>query len=51
MVAAPDRANPQTPLKRIGKPEECAAMMVFLLSDDAAFTTGAQYAIDGGWNC
>lgn len=36
------------PIDRPGKPEEVGALIAFLLSDDAAFTTGAVYTIDGG---
>jgi NAD(P)-dependent dehydrogenase (short-subunit alcohol dehydrogenase family) len=36
------------PLKRYGTPEEVAALIAFLLSDEAAFITGASYPIDGG---
>ncbi len=37
-----------TPLKRYGKPEEVARMMLFLASDDASFSTGGVYMVDGG---
>ncbi|TDO36641.1 SDR family NAD(P)-dependent oxidoreductase [Paractinoplanes brasiliensis] len=36
------------PVGRIGQPEEIAAFVAFLLSDDAKFITGAALAIDGG---
>lgn len=36
------------PVKRLGKAEEIAAMVVFLASDQAAFATGATFAINGG---
>jgi NAD(P)-dependent dehydrogenase (short-subunit alcohol dehydrogenase family) len=36
------------PIGRMGKPDEIAALVAFLCSDDAAFITGAAYDIDGG---
>jgi NAD(P)-dependent dehydrogenase (short-subunit alcohol dehydrogenase family) len=36
------------PIGRLGKPEEVAAMAVYLASDEAAFTTGAEFRVDGG---
>lgn len=38
-----------TPIGRIGLPEEIAAGVLFLASDEAAFVTGAVLAIDGGF--
>ena len=38
----------RTPLKRWGKPEEIAAGILFLCSDDASFITGTELVIDGG---
>jgi 3alpha(or 20beta)-hydroxysteroid dehydrogenase len=38
----------QTPLSRAGHPEEAAALVTFLLSDAAAFITGAEIPVDGG---
>ena len=38
----------QVPLGRAGTPEEAAAVALFLLSDDASYGTGSQYAVDGG---
>ena len=38
------------PLGRVGRPEEIAALAVYLASDEAAFTTGAVHVIDGGWS-
>jgi NAD(P)-dependent dehydrogenase (short-subunit alcohol dehydrogenase family) len=38
----------RTPLGRIGRPEEIAAVVVFLLSDAASFMTGSTVVVDGG---
>ncbi len=37
------------PLGRLGTPEEIAALVVYLASDDSAYTTGVAHVIDGGW--
>jgi NAD(P)-dependent dehydrogenase (short-subunit alcohol dehydrogenase family) len=37
------------PLKRYGKPEEVAYVVIYLLSDAAAWTTGSSIVIDGGY--
>ncbi|MDO8496784.1 MAG: SDR family NAD(P)-dependent oxidoreductase [bacterium] len=37
------------PLKRIGKPEEVSAAVVFLASEEASYITGATLYVDGGW--
>ena len=39
---------PQIPMGRLGKPEEVAGLVAFLASDDAAYLTGANIAINGG---
>jgi NAD(P)-dependent dehydrogenase (short-subunit alcohol dehydrogenase family) len=52
-----DPANFETPaivldrllIKRMGRPEDVAAAVSFLLSDDASFITGTQLVVDGGW--
>ncbi|MEY4722312.1 MAG: hypothetical protein RIQ46_2037 [Pseudomonadota bacterium] len=36
------------PVGRLGKPEEIAAICVYLATDEAAFATGAEFRIDGG---
>jgi NAD(P)-dependent dehydrogenase (short-subunit alcohol dehydrogenase family) len=36
-------------IKRMGQPEDIAAAVSFLLSDDASFITGTQLVVDGGW--
>lgn len=37
-----------SPVGRLGRPEEIAALAVFLLGDDSAFTTGQTFVVDGG---
>ena len=37
------------PMGRLGKPEEIAALAVYLASDESAFTSGQIHIIDGGW--
>ncbi|MEC3952970.1 SDR family oxidoreductase [Nocardia sp. CDC153] len=39
-----------TVLDRLGAPEEVAAAVAFLASDDASFITGANLVVDGGWS-
>ena len=39
---------PQIPVGRLGKPEEVAGLIAYLCSDEAAFVTGANIAINGG---
>ncbi|MFB2118251.1 SDR family oxidoreductase [Parapedobacter sp. 2B3] len=44
-----ERYEYKAPLKRMGQPEEVAPSVSFLLSDDAAYITGHNLMVDGGW--
>lgn len=43
-----DRILEMTPLKRIGKPEEVAKVIIFLVSEEADYITGQAIRVDGG---
>lgn len=55
-MAAPLMANPEQlgslladyPIRRPGKPEEVASMVLYLASDESAWVTGGTFRIDGG---
>jgi NAD(P)-dependent dehydrogenase (short-subunit alcohol dehydrogenase family) len=42
-------AASQAPVARMGEPEEVAAAICFLASDDASFVNGVELLVDGGW--
>ncbi len=44
-----EKLSATQPIGRMGKPEEVANLAVFLCSDEAAFITGTDYPIDGGF--
>ena len=41
--------NARTPMGRMGQPEELVGAVIYLLSDEASYTTGITLYIDGGW--
>lgn len=44
-----DKLSKSQPIGRMAKPDEIGALALYLCSDEAAFTTGADYLIDGGF--
>lgn len=44
-----EELNARQPVGRMGKPEEIAAMVRYICSDEAQFMTGSILTIDGGW--
>lgn len=47
--AAMDAMLSRIPLKRMGKPEEVSAAVIFFASDEAQYVTGTVLYVDGGW--
>jgi NAD(P)-dependent dehydrogenase (short-subunit alcohol dehydrogenase family) len=43
-----DSLRPEIPLRRAGSPEEVAALVAWVVSDEAAYATGASFLLDGG---
>jgi glucose 1-dehydrogenase len=43
-----DSLLPEIPLRRAGSPEEVAALVAWVVSDEAAYATGASFLLDGG---
>ncbi len=48
--AALEQFVARQPMGRVAKAEEIAALVVYLASDESAFTTGHAHIIDGGWS-
>ena len=44
-----ERFAGKTPMRRLGKPEEIAKGVLFLVSDDSSFSTGSELVLDGGY--
>ncbi|HEX3165493.1 MAG TPA: SDR family oxidoreductase [Chitinophagaceae bacterium] len=44
-----EKLSKTQPIGRMGKPEEVAALALYLCSDEAAFITGCDYLVDGGF--
>lgn len=44
-----DKLSKSQPIGRMGKPEEVAALALYLCSDEAGFVTGCDYPLDGGF--
>ena len=45
-----EKLSATQPIGRMGKPQEIGSLALFLASDEAAFITGSDYLIDGGFN-
>ena len=43
-----ERSKTTHPIGRVGRPEEVATLVLFLMSEEAGWITGATYSIDGG---
>lgn len=49
-VAARKEFENRQPMGRLGNAEEIAALVIYLASDESAYTTGTIHLIDGGWS-
>jgi 2-keto-3-deoxy-L-fuconate dehydrogenase len=44
-----EKLSKTQPIGRMGRPDEVASLALYLCSDEAAFVTGSDYPIDGGF--
>jgi 3-oxoacyl-[acyl-carrier protein] reductase len=44
-----DAWNDEIPMRRLGEPDELAAVVAFLASERASYLTGNSISVDGGW--
>ncbi|MNY80433.1 2-keto-3-deoxy-L-fuconate dehydrogenase [compost metagenome] len=44
-----EKLSQSQPIGRMGKPDEIAALALYLCSEEAGFITGSDYPIDGGF--
>jgi NAD(P)-dependent dehydrogenase (short-subunit alcohol dehydrogenase family) len=51
LVPLIEKWEAQSPLKRLGRPDELQAIAVYLAGDSSAFTTGSDFIIDGAFTC
>ena len=48
LEGAGDELTASQPMARMGEAEEVTRMVLFLASDDASYSTGGEFAVDGG---